>query len=239
MSGGCDLRRDLPQSRLIETPPSDKVSVFLVAQNRLLRESLTRLLDKNGDIAIVGACPFSPLILYQITKAGPDVLLIDSFTTALSHLELTREAQRSVPGIKVVMIGMEAKEESFVQAIREGAVGYVLEEAAPLEIIAAVQAVVKGQAVCPPQLCMCMFRYVARQWNQVPSFKVKSHLGLTNREQQLVFLLGRGLTNKEIASQLQLAEQTVRNHVHRMLRKLRAPDRLAVVEMCRLEGLPV
>jgi DNA-binding NarL/FixJ family response regulator len=73
----------------------------------------------------------------------------------------------------------------------------------------------------------------------MPTFKVKCNLGLTHREQQLVFLLGRGMTNKEIASQLQLAEQTVRNHVHHMLRKLGATDRLAVVEMCRTEGLPV
>ena len=74
---------------------------------------------------------------------------------------------------------------------------------------------------------------------QVPSFHVKVSLGLTNREQQLVLLIGRGMTNKEIASQLCLAEQTVRNHVHRMLRKVGANDRLAVVEMCRMHGLPV
>jgi DNA-binding NarL/FixJ family response regulator len=80
---------------------------------------------------------------------------------------------------------------------------------------------------------------VARQWNQVPSFQVKVSLGLTNREQQLVLLIGRGLTNKEIAAKLQLAEQTVRNHVHRMLRKVGANDRLAVVELCRMQGLPV
>lgn len=216
-----------------------RVSVFLVAQNRLLRESLTRILEKKDDIAVAGACAFSSLVLNQITSAVPDVLLMDSFTTAVSHLEFIREVQRSVPGIKVVMIGMDGEEESFLQSIREGAVGYVLEDAPSLEIIGAVQAVMIGQAVCPPELCNCLFQQVARRWNQVPSFRVKSNLGLTNREQQLVFLLGRGLSNKEIASQLQLAEQTVRNHVHHMLRKLRAPDRLAVVEMCRMEGLPV
>jgi len=67
---------------------------------------------------------------------------------------------------------------------------------------------------------------------------VKLTLGLTNREQQLVVLIGKGLTNKEIACQLQLAEQTVRNHVHRMLRKVGANNRLAVVELCRMQGCP-
>lgn len=217
----------------------ERVSVFLVAQNRLLRESLTRILDKKNEIAVVGACAFSPLVLDEILATAPHVLLMDSFTTEVLHLKFIREVQRRVQRIKVVMIGMAAEEQSFLQAVREGAMGYVLEDAPSLEIIGAVQAVVKGQAVCPPSLCSCLFRHVATRWTQVPTFRVKCNLGLTNREQQLVFLLGRGLSNKEIAAQLQLAEQTVRNHVHHMLRKLSAPDRLAVVEMCRTEGLPV
>jgi DNA-binding NarL/FixJ family response regulator len=102
-----------------------------------------------------------------------------------------------------------------------------------------VRAVANGEAACPAQLGASLFRYVARQSDHVPSFQVKVRLGLTSREQQLVGLIGRGLTNKEIAGQLQLAEQTVRNHVHRMLRKVGANDRLAVVEVCRMQGLPV
>jgi len=66
---------------------------------------------------------------------------------------------------------------------------------------------------------------------------LKHNLGLTRREQQLVQLIGRGLTNKEIASQLNLSEQTIKNHVHRMLQKLGASDRLAAVELCRMPGV--
>jgi DNA-binding NarL/FixJ family response regulator len=73
----------------------------------------------------------------------------------------------------------------------------------------------------------------------MPSFHARSKLGLTNREQQLVGLISQGMTNKEIASELQLAENTVRNHVHRMLRKVGATHRLAVVDICRMEGIPV
>ena len=221
------------------TALAERVSVFLVAENRLLRESLTRILDKKNEITVVGACGFSAAVADRIAKAVPNVLLIDSFTTEASHLNFIREVLRSVPGIKVVMIGMDGEEQTFLQAVREGAAGYVLEDAPSLEITGAVQAVVKGQAVCPVELSLCLFQHVAKGWNQMPTFKVKCNLGLTNREQQVVFLLGRGLSNKEIASQLHLAEQTIRNHVHHMLRKLRAPDRLAVVEMCRVEGLPV
>jgi DNA-binding NarL/FixJ family response regulator len=218
---------------------AERISVFLVAENRLLRESLTRILDKKNEIAVVGAYAFSPLLANEIANSTPWVLLFDSFTADVPHLQFIRQVRRGDPKIKVVMIGMGEDPQNFLQAVREGAAGYVLEDAPSMEIVAAVQAVVKGQAVCPVELCSCLFQQVTGSWNQMPTFKIKCNLGLTNREQQLVFLLGRGMTNKEIASQLRLAEQTVRNHVHHMLRKLGATDRLAVVEMCRTEGLPV
>jgi DNA-binding NarL/FixJ family response regulator len=214
-------------------------AVFLLAQNRLLREALARVLDKKTDISVVGASAFSSSTLEQIVATATDVLVMDSFTATVSNREFLREVQRGVDGLKIVMIGMDAEEQEFIQSVREGALGYVLKDASALEVVATVRAVASGEAVCPSQLSAALFRYIARQSDQLPSFRVKVNLGLTGREQQLVSLIGRGLTNKEIASQLQLAEQTVRNHVHRMLRKVGASDRLAVVELCRMQGLPV
>jgi len=217
----------------------ERSSVFLLAQNRLLRESLARIMGKKSDIEVVGACAFSPSVLEEIVAATPDVLLVDSFTSGLAHLQFIREVQRAVPEVKVVLIGMEADEQLFLQAVREGASGYVLQDASALEVLAAFRAVVNGEAVCPPLMCTCLFRYVARQSNVLPNYQARVTLGLTNREQQIMSLVGRGLTNKEIACHLQLAEQTVRNHVHRIFRKIGVPNRLAAVEMCRMQGLPV
>jgi DNA-binding NarL/FixJ family response regulator len=217
----------------------ERSTVFLLAQNRLLREALARVLDKKNDLTVVGACALSPLSMEQIVAAAPDVLVMDSFTTAGPNREFVREAQRLVPQIKVVMIGMDADEATFMYVLRQGALGYVLKDASAVEVVSTVRAVAAGEAVCPPQLSTSLFHYAARQLNQIPSLHVKMSLGLTSREQQLVGLIGLGLTNKEIATQLRLAEQTVRNHVHRMLRKVGAGDRLAVVEICRMQGLPV
>lgn len=214
-------------------------AVFLVAQNRLLREALTRILCKKNDFEVVGSCAFSSAALAEIASSSPDVLLMDSFGAGEAQLDFLREVQRLPSPPKVVLIGMDAEESLFLQAVREGVVGYVLEDASAIEVVNTVRAVANGDAVCPPQLCTTLFRYVARQGAQVPNYQVRSNLGLTNREQQLVLLIGRGLTNKEIACELQLAEQTVRNHVHRMLRKVGANDRFAVVELCRMQGLPI
>jgi DNA-binding NarL/FixJ family response regulator len=215
-----------------------RAAVFLLAQNRLLREALSRVLANKSDIVVVGSCAVSPNSLQEVVASAADILVLDSFTTSHAHLDFIREVRRNVPAIRLVMIGMSIDEQHFLQFIREGVMGYVVEDASALEVVAAVRTVATGGAACSPELCAFLFRFAARQ-NQMPSFHARSRLGLTNREQQVVGLISRGLTNKEIASELQLAEHTVRNHIHRMLRKVGATHRLAVVDICRMEGIPV
>ena len=217
----------------------EPAAVFVLAQNRLLREALARILSKKIDLSVIGACDLSPLSLTQIVDSAPDILVIDAFTINASNAEFLREVHRSLPELKIVMIGIENDGQTFMNLVREGALGFVLNDASAAEVVETVRAVAHGEAVCPAQLSKTLLLYAARQLNQMPSFHVKSSLGLTTREQQLVELIGRGLTNKEIADELRLANQTVRNHVHRMLRKVGASDRLAVVEICRMNGLPV
>jgi len=207
-----------------------------LAENRLLREALARILSKKCDIQVVGAAAFSPDVVSQIRSAAPDVLLSDSAAVALSDLRLVSEVRAAIPGMKVVMVGMDADREIFLRAVRDGIAGYVLKEASAMEVAAAVRAVASGEAVCPPSLCLALFERVANQNTHPASFVIRHNLGLTRREQQLVQLISHGLTNKEIASQLNLSEQTVKNHVHRMLRKLGATDRLGAVELCRQPG---
>jgi DNA-binding NarL/FixJ family response regulator len=212
------------------------VQVFILAENRLLREALTRILSKKNDIRVVGASAFSPDVVEQISNAAPDVLLSDSAAVALSELRLVSEVRAAIPGLKVVMIGMDADREIFLRAVRDGIAGFVLKDASAMEVATAVRSVANNEAVCPPGLCLALFERVASQNINPASFVIRHNLGLTRREQQLVQMISRGLTNKEIASQLNLSEQTVKNHIHRMLRKVGATDRLRAVELCRAPG---
>ena len=216
---------------------SETVQVFILAENRLLREALTRILNKKTDIQVVGASAFAPEIVQQIASSGAEVLLSDSAAVALSELRLVPEVKAILPNLKVVMVGMDADRELFLRAVRDGIVGYVLKEASAAEVAEAVRAVANGEAVCPPVLCLTLFEQISKPKISPNQFVIKHNLGLTRREQQLVHLISRGLTNKEIAADLHLSEQTVKNHVHRMLRKLGAGDRLAAVELCRVPGV--
>ena len=131
------------------------------------------------------------------------------------------------------MIGMEANQEIFLRAVRAGIAGYVLKDAPASEVAAAVRSVASNDAVCPPRLCLALFEYVARQRIHMPVFYSKRKFGLSRREQQLLERVNCGLSNKEIASELSLSEQTVKNHVHRILRTLGVGDRLSAVESWR------
>lgn len=215
-----------------------QATVFLLAQNRLLREALSKILAKKESLAVIGSGALTADSLDDIVLAAPDVLVIDSFTMTAIQVQLVRDVQQRLLDLKLVMIGMESDGEPFLRAIREGAMGYVVKDASAMEVAGAISTVASGDAFCSPQLCAFLFRFAAQQ-NQMPSFHARQRLGLTNREQQLVGLISQGFSNKEIASRLQLADQTVRNHVHRMLRKLGATHRLEVVDICRSEGIPV
>ena len=214
-------------------------AVFLLAENRLLREALLRVLSKKDDIQVVGAGSYSPDTMEQVELAHAHIVVLDSVSAVLAERSIVGQLHQLNPAIRVVMVGMELDEAVFLRVIQAGAVGYVLKDASALEVARTVRAVAAGEAVCPATLSLALFRWVAGQKAGPPGFHLKNRLGLSRREQQLVGLIRQGLTNKEMASRLNLSEQTVKNHVHRMLRKVGAPDRLSIVEVCYNQGLNV
>jgi DNA-binding NarL/FixJ family response regulator len=214
-------------------PATKRISVFLVAGNRLLREALAKLLSKKGDFEVCGVSPFVPNVCDSLAELEADVLVLDAVSAQLSDDSLIPEVTARTPNVKIVLIDMDDDPEKFLYCVRAGAVGYLLQDASAADVLSAVQAVAQGEAVCPAQLCMPLFQTVARQWTSLPSAHIKIQLGLTRRQQQLVPLIAQGFTNKEIASHLNISEQTVKNHIHRMLRRVGATDRLQVIDMTR------
>ena len=126
-----------------------RTSVFLLAENRLLREALARILGKKTDIEVVGARSYSATVLSAIMAAPPHVVLFNPIE-ARSCLGFLAELREGLPAARVVMIGMELNSELFIQAVRAGIAGYMLTDATAAEIVAAVRSVVRGGTVCPP-----------------------------------------------------------------------------------------
>lgn len=218
---------------------NDTGSIFLLAENRLLRETLSRLLRKKSSMSIVGKSSHTGDAVQQVAASGCEILLLDSETATRTKSNLIREMLAAVPNLKIILIGVDDKEENFLRAVRSGVVGYLLEEASAMDVVAAVRTVARGEAACPPQLTLALFRHIARQNGEVSDRRARAKIGLTRRQHQLVALVAEGWTNKEIASTLNLSEQTVKNHMHRILRQVKAVDRYGAVEAVRACGLLV
>ena len=211
------------------------ISVFVAAENRLLREALFRLFENEKDIKVVGQAGHCSEAAKQMLRVWPDVFLLNPSSLALSDLSYLRRAPGVPQQMKIVLFGMEEDERLFFEAVRQGAVGYVLKDAYAPDVVAAVRAAMRGEAVCPPRLCLLLFTYVAKQGiTFLPDLRLHLEFGLTRRERELLPMIARGHTNKEIAAQLNVSEQTVKNHVHRIIQKAGASNRLEIVERCRL-----
>jgi len=214
------------------------IRVFLMMENRLLREALIRLFRKRSDLIVVGHDGPAHTTASQVLETQFDVLLIDSFQTAWPAAKIARKTEGQA-AYKAVLIGMEPDQELFMAAVRSGVMGYLLKDASASELVAAVRAVYRGEAVCPPQLCSTLFHFVAHMIEETPVKRSGPRPDLTIRQQQLIVLVAKGFTNKESASRFNLSEFTVRNHMHRILKQVDAASRSEAVETIRAHGYSI
>ncbi|HLZ12308.1 MAG TPA: response regulator transcription factor [Candidatus Acidoferrum sp.] len=207
-------------------------------ENRLLREALVRLFRKRQDLCVVGQTSLAEEPQTQVLEDECDVLVGDCLTVnrAISTLEGNGG---KTSGCKILLVGMDPDEEQFLTAVRSGVLGYLLQDASASDAVNAVRAVHRGQAVCPPRFCSALFRIVSQTAADMTFQNSASKPDLTLRQQQLVTLVAKGLTNKEIASHLNLSEFTVRNHIHRILKQVDAGSRSEAVETIRAHGFAI
>lgn len=151
--------------------------VFLLAENRLLREALIRLLSKRSEVRVVGAGAYSPTVHQEIIAARPQIILLDSDRLGFSKAMLIATLRTAIRNLRIVMVDMDTDENAFLGAIRAGVVGYVLKDASAEEVAATIRAVATGNAVCPPSLSMVLFRCVAQQTPRTFPFPAERNLG--------------------------------------------------------------
>jgi two-component system nitrate/nitrite response regulator NarL len=223
---------------MTELLSSSCIRTFLLIENRLLREALVRLFSKRADLLVVGQGGYAEATAVRVLDSKCDVLIIDSSQIPwLSAMTAPERADRG--SLKTVVIARECDEKHFLDAVRSGVKGYLLQDASASDVVATVRAVFRGEAICPPQLCAALFRFVAQSARDASLQNSPSRPDLTLRQQQLVSLVAKGLTNKEIASHLNLSEFTVRNHIHRILKQVDAESRSEAVETIRAHGYSI
>jgi DNA-binding NarL/FixJ family response regulator len=216
-----------------------RARVYIATENRLLGEALSRVLTRQGDIEVVRSNCTGPLRVEELVEEKADILLLTSRGSLAEDIFVIRQARLTAPTVRILLVGMTEDETEFFQYVRAGIRGYLPRDASAEDVLEAMKAVQAGEAVCPGSLCALLFRFFEREATSVHSASIHPRLGLTRREQQIVPLIAQGLTNKEIANQFCLSEQTVKNHLYRMKHKVGADDRFGIVHLCRTQGFLV
>jgi DNA-binding NarL/FixJ family response regulator len=215
------------------------IRIYVLEQNRLLREAFVQLLRKRSSLTLVGDSDDCSKAYGELTAIQCDVLLLNSLEI-LQVIRQKAETAECLKQTKLLLFGMKEDPECFLQAVRLGASGYLLNEASSTEIIAAVRGVAQGEAICPPKLCKSLFDHLSITFlltSEKAEPRGRSASDLTRRQRQLMALVATGMTNKEIASSLQLSEFTVKNHIRRIMAHLQADSRHAAVDAIRTGGL--
>src|SRR6266851_9498232 len=177
-----------------------KPRVFVAAENRLLREALSRMLVKSGEIEVVGTDMAEQFRTEDLLKEETGILLLSSRGNRNEDLSAVRRVRTTAPKVQILLIGVTGEEAEFLQCVRAGVHGYLPRDASAENVLEGVRALQGGEAICPGTLCATLFRYMEREATSFPSASVRQQLGLTRREQQLIPLIAEGLTNKEIAA---------------------------------------
>jgi DNA-binding NarL/FixJ family response regulator len=188
--------------------------VFIVAEVRLYREGLAGSLSACPRLAVVGTCATRADARDRVRQLCPDVVLVDMVTR--ESLELLRDLRADCNGCKVLAFAVEENAADVIECAEAGAAGYVTADVSIDDLIAAIERIARSELVCSPRIVAQLFGRISQR-GELPSFESKT---LTTRERQVLDCIRQGQSNKEIAQTLNIAEPTVKNHVHHLLEKL-------------------
>ncbi|MEO7138445.1 MAG: response regulator transcription factor [Gemmatimonadales bacterium] len=204
------------------------ISLVLIEDNRLLREGISAMLNEQPDLAVVATAPGSDAVLSLVREAKPQLMLLDSALGENDSLRLLEAVKEGFPEIRVIVMGLLPAPEEIVEFIEAGCSGFILKDATFEDFVSTIRSVAQGVPVLPPLLTGTIFSHVAQRALRRNPTTVRDAVTMTRREQEVVRLIGQGLSNKEIAEQLYIALHTVKSHVHNILEKLALNTRLQV-----------
>jgi len=199
-----------------------KQRILLVDDHEVVRLGLKSLLERHPQFDIVGEAGSSREAMEQVAALQPDVVVMDIRLPGASGIEACEEIVNRYPNTKVIMLTSYAEDEMLFSAIRAGASGYILKQIGSEDLVKALEAVGRGEALLDPAVTQRVFQEVRRA---VKEEEASAFAHLSQQEKHVLLLVSEGKTNREIAKNLFLGEGTVRNYVSSILSKLGVNNR--------------
>ena len=211
----------------------EPITILIADDHTLFRDGLKALFGSVADTVVIGEATTGAEAILQAELHQPDVILMDIQMPDLNGIEATRQIVRTSPHIGVIIVTMFEDNESLFAAMRAGARGYVLKGADQDEMLRAIRAVARGEALFGPAIAARLMSF----FQPMPSLAAAAFPELTDREIDVLKLLAKGLSNQEIADSLVVSVKTVRNHLSNIFSKLQVADRVQAVIRAREAGL--
>jgi DNA-binding NarL/FixJ family response regulator len=212
------------------------ISLVLIDDNRLLREGIAALIHTQPGFTVLAACADVEEALQKVREARPDIVLLDFGLEDHDSVSLTATVHKEVPAARVIVMGLLPLQEDVADFVRAGASGFIMKDASFENFFATIRTVAAGGEVLPQALTNSLFSQIARNAARGSKTRILESVRLTNRERQVIELLGEGLSNKELATRLHIAVHTVKSHVHNVLEKLALRSRLEVAAFTHAGG---
>lgn len=211
----------------------EPIRLLIADDHTLFREGLEALMASVPEVEVVGAVKNGREAIAQSAKLQPDVILMDLQMPEVNGIEATRRIIQTSPHIGVIVVTMFEDDASVFAAMRAGARGYILKGADQNDVLRAIQAVYRGEALFGPAVASRLMNFMAPPAKSPP----EAFPELTEREHEVLELIAQGLSNAEIADRLVISPKTVRNHVSNILNKLQVSDRVQAALQAREAGL--
>ncbi|MGA5647069.1 response regulator [Microbacterium sp. NPDC088796] len=195
------------------------VKVFLLDDHEVVRRGVHDLLNDEPDITVVGEAATVEQALIRVPALRPDVAVLDVRLPDGDGVTVCRELRSRMPDLACLMLTSFDDEEALLDSIMAGAAGYVLKQIQGSDLVTAVRTVARGQSLLDASATAKLMARL-RSAGEQPAEEPDVLPGLTDREREILDLIGEGLTNRQIGQRLYLAEKTVKNHISRLLSKL-------------------
>ena len=212
----------------------ETLRILLAEDHPLFRKGMLSLLASVPDFEVVGEAATGDEAVALAADLQPDVLLMDLQMPSVNGIEATRTILQESPGIRILVVTLFEDEDSVFMALRAGARGYVLKDADEEEMVHAIRAVGRGEAIFSPNVAERVLAYFAAP---MPASRPQVFPTLTDREREILDLIAQGRPNPAIARQLHLSTKTVGNYVSNIFTKLQVADRAQAIIRAREAGL--
>ena len=212
----------------------EKIKVLIVDDHQVVRQGLRTFLEMQDDITVVGEAQDGRQALELVRQLAPDVVLMDLVMPHMDGITATQQVRALSPATKVIALTSFSEDDKVFPAIQAGAASYLLKDVTPDDLVEAIRAVQHGEARLHPDIARKLMQQVSQMHNASRSSSVDE---LTEREQEVLRLVARGRSNREIAQELFISEKTVKSHVSNILGKLHLANRTQAARYALREGL--